>query len=210
MASRRKAISVTTRFEVFKRDRFQCQYCGKHPPEVLLELDHVVPVAAGGGNESENLLTACQDCNRGKSDRLLNEGDIPAPSKATVAEMRERLKQAEVYAQLVADTRAHVECQIDRVNETWATAFGARIEQNGDRRTWVLSPGEQFPNERSLRIFAKRMALERILDAVDLVASRFDRASYHACLYFYGVCWRVIKGTSPQDQELPCADESVN
>ena len=68
------SLSVRVRFEVFKRDRFTCSYCGKSPPNVLLEVDHVIPRAAGGSDDIENLTTSCQDCNRGKSAGLLAEG----------------------------------------------------------------------------------------------------------------------------------------
>jgi 5-methylcytosine-specific restriction endonuclease McrA len=37
------AVSVRTRFEVFKRDDFTCQYCGRKSPDVVLEADHIVP-----------------------------------------------------------------------------------------------------------------------------------------------------------------------
>jgi 5-methylcytosine-specific restriction endonuclease McrA len=37
------AISKKLRFEVFKRDNFTCQYCGRETPEVILEADHVIP-----------------------------------------------------------------------------------------------------------------------------------------------------------------------
>jgi len=40
---------------------------------VLLEVDHIHPVAEGGENDSENLITACEDCNRGKSSKLLTD-----------------------------------------------------------------------------------------------------------------------------------------
>ena len=62
------AVSKRTRFEVFKRDGFTCQYCGRTPPTVTLECDHVHPRARGGGNQLCNLRTACSDCNLGKSD----------------------------------------------------------------------------------------------------------------------------------------------
>lgn len=55
-----------TRFEVFKRDGFICQYCGRRPPEVILEADHIVPKSKGGTDIIENLITACYECNRGK------------------------------------------------------------------------------------------------------------------------------------------------
>lgn len=48
--SKRKSISKKLRFEVFKRDSFTCQYCGKMAPDVVLEVDHINPVASGGEN----------------------------------------------------------------------------------------------------------------------------------------------------------------
>lgn len=63
-----KKISLRKRFEVLKRCKFACAYCGTRPPEATLEIDHIVAVANGGDNSSENLTTACDLCNRGKSD----------------------------------------------------------------------------------------------------------------------------------------------
>jgi len=59
-----------TRFNVFLRDRFDCQYCGHrfHPEE--LTFDHVVPRSKGGQTTWENILTACSDCNLRKGNRL--------------------------------------------------------------------------------------------------------------------------------------------
>lgn len=62
----RVPLSSKIRFEVFKRDSFTCQYCGKSAPGVILEVDHIVPVSGGGDNDMKNLITACHDCNIGK------------------------------------------------------------------------------------------------------------------------------------------------
>lgn len=62
-----------TRFNVFLRDRFSCQYCGRGHPAPNLTFDHVVPRSRGGRTTWENVVTACVDCNLMKSDRLLNE-----------------------------------------------------------------------------------------------------------------------------------------
>lgn len=62
----RLPISKTLRFDVFKRDSFICSYCGRTPPTVRLEADHINPVAEGGSSDINNLITACFDCNRGK------------------------------------------------------------------------------------------------------------------------------------------------
>ena len=61
----RKAISKRLRFAIFARDKFTCRYCGKQPPEVVLVIDHMIPVAEGGTNEETNLITSCP-CNAGK------------------------------------------------------------------------------------------------------------------------------------------------
>jgi len=73
----RETIGQKLRFEVFKRDGFTCQYCGGHPPLVSLEVDHVDPVAKGGTNAIDNLITSCEECNRGKGDRLALERYSP-------------------------------------------------------------------------------------------------------------------------------------
>ena len=60
------AITKKIRFEVFKRDNFKCQYCGKEAPEVILEADHINPKSKGGTDDMLNLITSCFDCNRGR------------------------------------------------------------------------------------------------------------------------------------------------
>lgn len=69
----REAISLKTRFDVLKRDRFTCQYCGARPPKVEIRVDHINPVAKGGSSKLENLITACFECNAGKRDDEVTE-----------------------------------------------------------------------------------------------------------------------------------------
>ena len=57
------ALSKKIRFEVLKRDKFQCQYCGDSTPDAVLHVDHIDPVANGGTDEMVNLVTSCQPCN---------------------------------------------------------------------------------------------------------------------------------------------------
>ena len=64
---RTSSVNPKLRFEVFKRDNFTCQYCGEKPPEVTLEVDHLIPVSKGGTDDQKNLITSCIECNRGKS-----------------------------------------------------------------------------------------------------------------------------------------------
>jgi len=59
------------RFAILRRDRFTCQYGGRRPPEVVLEVDHRYSRAIGGPDGPANYVTACFDCNRGKRDDVV-------------------------------------------------------------------------------------------------------------------------------------------
>ncbi|MGH6718443.1 MAG: HNH endonuclease [Alphaproteobacteria bacterium] len=81
-----------TRFNVFLRDRFTCQYCGERLAAHFLTFDHVVPRARGGRTTWHNVVTACGDCNLQKGSRLGHEsGQAPrvAPRMPTTYELRE-------------------------------------------------------------------------------------------------------------------------
>ena len=68
---KREYISPKIRFDILKRDKKTCQYCGREAPEVILEVDHIKPVSKGGTDDSSNLTTSCRDCNRGKTNSEL-------------------------------------------------------------------------------------------------------------------------------------------
>jgi len=69
---RRIPISNKLRIEIFQRDNFTCQYCGKRVTNgIKLEIDHKTPISEGGTDNFNNLLTACNECNSGKSNKII-------------------------------------------------------------------------------------------------------------------------------------------
>ena len=63
----RKGISQRVRFEVLRRNKFCCSYCGKAAVDgYRLVIDHIKPVSKGGTNDIDNLTASCDDCNNGK------------------------------------------------------------------------------------------------------------------------------------------------
>lgn len=62
-----------TRFNVFLRDGFSCQYCSTRLPAPDLTFDHVIPRSRGGRTTWENVVTACAVCNLRKGSRLPRE-----------------------------------------------------------------------------------------------------------------------------------------
>jgi 5-methylcytosine-specific restriction endonuclease McrA len=70
-------VSLAVRFAVLKRDRFTCVYCGAHPPQVQIEVDHYFPAARGGTDDIGNLVTSCYECNHGKSASIVDRDGWP-------------------------------------------------------------------------------------------------------------------------------------
>lgn len=66
------------RFEIFKRDNFTCQYCGRNvkSDNIKLNTDHIIPRSKGGKDTAENIVTCCEECNLGKADILLTENKL--------------------------------------------------------------------------------------------------------------------------------------
>lgn len=93
MAEKRKTITKKLRFEVFKRDSFTCQYCGRMAPDVVLEVDHINPVANNGKNDIMNLVTSCFDCNRGKGKTRLTDKDEIKKQQEQLKELNQRREQ---------------------------------------------------------------------------------------------------------------------
>ncbi len=83
----RKRVAFT-RFNLFLRDEFRCQYCGSKGD---LTFDHVVPRASGGITSWENVVAACSPCNLRKGSKSLRRAGMSlyrAPRQPTAGELR--------------------------------------------------------------------------------------------------------------------------
>lgn len=70
-------IPVATKKNICLRDNHTCQYCGRRFHPAALTLDHVMPRSRGGRNTWENLVAACNPCNRRKDNRTPEEAGMP-------------------------------------------------------------------------------------------------------------------------------------
>jgi hypothetical protein len=122
--STRKPLSVRTRFEVFKRDEFTCQYCGRRSPDVVLEVDHIVAVVDGGADDLINLTTACWDCNSGKSSVPLGHVMTGEDPHDRAVMMLERARQLEEYNRVVERDRERREADTWALWRYWQTELG--------------------------------------------------------------------------------------
>lgn len=147
------------RFEVFKRDKFACQYCGRSAPDVILHADHITPVSAGGSDDLLNLITSCRDCNLGKSNRLLSDDSAVKLRKQQLDDLQERREQLEMMLEW---QRALIDMDQQAVEDLAAI--------------WDdLVPGYHF-NERglqSLSKYIKRFGVKEVIEAMRIAVSQY-------------------------------------
>lgn len=114
----RKPMSKKTRFAVFARDAFTCQYCGRQPPSVVLEVDHIIPVVDGGTDDNANLRTSCFTCNRGKGRTVITDGVNPIERLARLQEIAEddafanQIYDAIKTRERIRHNATHIICEI--------------------------------------------------------------------------------------------------
>lgn len=87
MIKRPRPERKLTRLEVFNRDQYTCQYCGKETRQ--LTLDHVIPRHRGGEHTWENVVSACIPCNRRKAGRTPEQAGLrlirhPSPPRGNI------------------------------------------------------------------------------------------------------------------------------
>lgn len=176
----RKSISKKLRFEVFKRDNFKCGYCGKTISEnVILEVDHIIPVSKGGENNILNLMTSCFDCNRGKSKNLLsNKNDLSKNNIERFSKIKEHKEQINAYLKFIL----HKEKVLD---EICSLAIKPMIELgNCDLPTgW----------KNSVKYFINKIGFVDVYKSSQITLSKNKVYSNKKFNYFCGICHLKIK-----------------
>ena len=176
MGASRKNLSKRVRFEIFKRDDFTCQYCGAHPPQAILHVDHIFPASLGGTNDEINLLTACDGCNVGKGAVPLSV--VPISLKDRAAEVEEREAQLAGYAAVMESARERLE------QDTWRVA---------DALQTGASNGYSLSKFNSIKNFVEKLGVHDTLRATEIAWARKPYSDHQRFKYFCGVCWTMIR-----------------
>ena len=168
------SVSKKVRFEVFKRDGFKCQYCGKVPPDVMLEADHITPVSKGGQDEIENLITACFDCNRGKRDTPLSS--LPETIEIKMHILEQKIIQVQQYEKFRKKLQKLKDGEIEQLE----TEFGYYFLDN---------------QKSQVKRFVSMAGYDAVVEAFQIMNAQKGYASpYTKFKYFCGIMWNKIKG----------------
>lgn len=178
------AVSKRLRFEVFRRDGYTCRYCGGTAPDVSLTVDHVVPVSLGGLDEASNLVTACRDCNAGKSSSSPDESVVSAVSDDAIR-WSAAIKQAAEESRM--DDRSAV---YEAVVSAW-TSF-RRNQIPADYRETI----DQF--------LKAGLPAEDVIQMAHLADAK--PGIYKRWSYFCGCCWTKIRQLQERAAEILSED----
>lgn len=177
------AVSKRLRYEIFRRDNHTCRYCGRSAPEVPLRVDHVTPVALGGGDEPTNLATSCEDCNGGKSSA--------SPDATLVADVSDDALRWAAAMQQAADDLREQQAPKIAYREAFKKSWTGWTRQDGWKTVRVELPdgwkasldsfyGAGLPQEVWPDIIEKAMTNPTV---------RVDNTFRYAC----GIAWRMVK-----------------
>ena len=86
-----------TRFNVFLRDKFSCQYCGSKND---LTFDHLLPRSKGGKTDWDNVVTACSACNVKKGGRLLEKSGMKLSQRPFNHQLKIFIEMVEIFHQI--------------------------------------------------------------------------------------------------------------
>jgi DNA replication protein DnaD len=147
------AINKRKRFEVFARDGFVCMYCGKTPPDAILEVDHIIPKSKGGDDELINLTTSCFDCNRGKSNIKLDTVTTRPDIGNIKAELAEQLEEMKQYYAVKNELQGEQEKHFNKVLDYWYENVSSYMSNK---------------QQASIRVFLNDFDFEEIINAIDI------------------------------------------
>jgi hypothetical protein len=153
------SLSKKVRFEVFKRDSFTCQYCGRSAPDVMLQVDHIHPRSKDGDDDIVNLITSCADCNQGKSDRLLSDDAVMQRRKRQLDLLQERREQLEMMMEW---HRSLIDLD-DQVVEEVAGLWKELVPVYRANKTGL----------ESIRKWTKRFSLNEIVEAMRISVDQY-------------------------------------
>lgn len=159
----RRSIPQRVRFEVFKRDKFTCQYCGATAPTVVLNCDHIHPVSGGGTNDLLNLITSCRPCNGGKGAIPLSDDGAAEKQRRTLEELEDRRQQIEMMLNWRDDMLSHRDDVVQQIS--------GRVQK---RIGWFLSEHGKASIARLLKRYSASEVIFSLDECLDTYLTYFD------------------------------------
>jgi hypothetical protein len=186
------AVSKRLRYEILRRDNHTCRYCGASAPDVPLRVDHVTPVALGGGDEPSNLVTSCEDCNSGKSSA--------SPDATLVADVSDDALRWAAAMQQAADEKRQEQKPKLAYRETFKKSWTGWTREDGWKTVRMNLPeGWKASLDAFYEAGLPREVWPDIVEkAMTNPTVKVDNTFRYAC----GIGWRMVKDLHERAREI--------
>ena len=156
---KRKSLSNKIRFEVFKRDSFTCQYCGRKAPDVVLNVDHIKPVAEGGTNDIFNLITSCFECNNGKRDIPLDKQKELEKQRESLEILEERRRQLDMLFKWKTELISVKDYETEKMEQYILDTYNVTLTDIG---------------KNNLQRYIKEFGLNEVMESTQIAFDQYD------------------------------------
>lgn len=192
-------VSKRLRHEVMRRDNHTCRYCGASAPDVRLTIDHVVPTTLGGSDDPSNLVTACADCNAGKSS-IAQDAAIVEDVHQDALRWRAAIYLAGSQA---SRKRKHRDRYVQDLDEKWSE-WRMNIHVDGAWKQEFI-PRPAGWKSSVWQWYELRLPISLLKDCVDLAAGNDRIRPDDTWRYMAGCAWKKVREL--QDRARVLLDE---
>ena len=156
-------------------------------PDVILEVDHIKPVAKGGDNSMLNLITSCKDCNRGKRDKELSDDTAVKKQQVQLQELAERKEQLEMVL-MWRDGLKEIEAEsINAVEKIFVDRTGCNLTDDGKEK---------------VRKWIKEFSLIEVLNATEIALNQYYDKSKISIAFAFNKISGICHNTRIQKNDM--------
>jgi hypothetical protein len=170
-------VTKRMRFEILRRDKHTCHYCGAAAPGAKITVDHVLPIALGGSDDPSNLVAACADCNAGKSSS--------SPDAPIVAAVSDKAAVLAVALDRVAAKRRTKAKDRQATRTLFFELWGYHNDRDGEM--YELSLDWQQSIDKFVDL---GLTPSDLYDAISIAKANPTQDKWR---YFCGVCWSMVR-----------------
>lgn len=164
VVGQRALMTSSLRRKILIRDNYTCQICGnskQKEPNLLLEIDHIIPLSRGGMTSEENLQTLCWKCNRSKGTKILGKNISNIENKfvehkhTSVSNFRTSVSNVKTSESAVSYQNENVviclNCGHENgLNVKYCESCGILINENPAKENLIVVENEEKHEEKSI------------------------------------------------------------
>lgn len=160
---------------------------------MILEIDHIKPISKGGQGEILNLITSCRDCNRGKSNRELNDDTVVKKQQEQLKELQERKEQIEMLFEWKNSLLGIQDETVEKISDYWKNLLEGNFYLNDNGKATIKKLADKYP-------------LTDILDSMEKSVNQYYKSTHESAEHALKMIERIIINIERQKEKPYLSD----